>query len=191
VAESNPANGDYDFVGELWEVKKPWVRGKGGLNVFVCWQLPMFWWYWVQYCVWECLSCDRISLCVWKGKDWVALFVVLVGWPSHCRGFWRGQAPKRRLICSSGSAWDTARLSLRPSTLYRNSQRNWLKINKNFYSTGFDQYTIFRFRVEAGLNTTVDWIFSDVIVWHFCSVQSRFWGRAIHYSPPPWEKITK
>jgi len=36
VAESNPANGDYDFVGELWEVKKPWVRGKGGLNVFVC-----------------------------------------------------------------------------------------------------------------------------------------------------------
>jgi len=31
MAESNPANRDYGFAGELWEVKKPWVRGKGGL----------------------------------------------------------------------------------------------------------------------------------------------------------------
>ena len=36
VAESNPANRDSGFAGELWEVKKPWVRGDGGLNVFVC-----------------------------------------------------------------------------------------------------------------------------------------------------------
>jgi len=36
VAESNPANRDYGFGRKLWEVKKPWVRGKGGLNVFVC-----------------------------------------------------------------------------------------------------------------------------------------------------------
>jgi len=36
VAESNPPNRDYCFAGELWEVKKPWVGGKGGLNVFVC-----------------------------------------------------------------------------------------------------------------------------------------------------------
>jgi len=36
VAESYPANRDYGFAGELWEVKKPWVREKGGLNVFVC-----------------------------------------------------------------------------------------------------------------------------------------------------------
>jgi len=39
VAESNPANGDYGFAGEFWKVKKPWVRAKGGLNVFVCCQL--------------------------------------------------------------------------------------------------------------------------------------------------------
>ena len=38
VAESNPENRDYGFEGELWEVKKPWVRGKGGSSVFVCWQ---------------------------------------------------------------------------------------------------------------------------------------------------------
>ena len=36
VAESNPANRDYGFAGELWEVKKPCVRRKGGLNMFVC-----------------------------------------------------------------------------------------------------------------------------------------------------------
>jgi len=36
VAQSNPANRDYGFTGGLWEVKKPWIRGKGGLNVFVC-----------------------------------------------------------------------------------------------------------------------------------------------------------
>jgi len=36
VAESNPAYRDYGFAGELWEVEKPWVRGKGGLNVSVC-----------------------------------------------------------------------------------------------------------------------------------------------------------
>ena len=35
VAESNPANGDYGFEGEFYEVKTSWVRGKGGLNVFV------------------------------------------------------------------------------------------------------------------------------------------------------------
>ena len=36
VAESNPSKRDYGFAGELWEVKKPWVKAKGGLNVFVC-----------------------------------------------------------------------------------------------------------------------------------------------------------
>ena len=36
VAESNPANGDYGFAGELCEVKKPWVTRKGRLNAFVC-----------------------------------------------------------------------------------------------------------------------------------------------------------
>jgi len=36
VAESNPANRDYGFAGKLWEVKKPWFRGKSGLNVFIC-----------------------------------------------------------------------------------------------------------------------------------------------------------
>jgi len=36
AAVSNPANRDHCFAGELWDVKKPCVRGKGGLNVFVC-----------------------------------------------------------------------------------------------------------------------------------------------------------
>jgi len=36
VPQSNPANRGYDFARELWELKKPWVRGKAGLNVFVC-----------------------------------------------------------------------------------------------------------------------------------------------------------
>jgi len=36
VAESNPENRDYGLAGELWEVRKPWVRGKCRLNVFVC-----------------------------------------------------------------------------------------------------------------------------------------------------------
>jgi len=30
VAESNPANRDYGFAGELWEGKKPWVGGRMG-----------------------------------------------------------------------------------------------------------------------------------------------------------------
>jgi len=33
---------------------------------------------------------------------WFCSLFVLVGRPSHCRGFRRGQAPIRRLVCSSG-----------------------------------------------------------------------------------------
>ena len=46
VAESNPANGDYGFVGELWEVKKPSVRGKVGcMCLYVDNWSMLVWWY--------------------------------------------------------------------------------------------------------------------------------------------------